>query len=483
MRPRTRNQTAYWLGAAAVLVPIWVAGRFPTEDGPAHLYYTEVYRDLADPRSIFQPFFERGVHWNTPNLTYFWLQYGLAGVFEPHLAQRVAVTLIVVATIGATLVLSRRLSADIGVGALTSLVLLHNSFLYSGYFSFLAGLPFLLLALALLVGPLDCADLARHELAANLFGLVLLGVLAFYSHLVVAGVFLLLVALRAAYWPGMRGARRWLITIAAAPVAVLILSYLAGPSMGGGGVRWSAPSDVFHSLVRMWFWQGFAVPDLGYRIRIWTLRVVLLLLVWWSGKEVIRGTASPSRRLVLFAALGLLLLRLVVPDAVGQGGVLLQRLDLIAWTLALPALSPQLSRKGQLLLAAVVLVLLSWQVADAALRVRRFDQAYRAVEAEISAVPRASVIRSGPSSAPETAVFDGSFARVLGEISQEIGYQCGCIVVGGHHPRTPFYWVRTPAGLVPRARLLVEVDATTPAVDGRRGLALRVTKATVRASP
>jgi hypothetical protein len=233
----------------------------------------------------------------------------------------------------------------------------------------------------------------------------------------------------------------------------------------------------------MWFWEGFAVPDLGYRIRLWLFRVVLLLLVWWSGREVIRGAASRPRQLVLFTAAGLFLLRLVVPDAVGQGGVLLQRLDLIAWTIALPALSPLLSRKSQSVLTVLVLALLGWQITDAALRVRRFDWEYQRVVAQIAALPPGSIIRAGPSSDPETAVFHGSFARVLGEISQEIGFECRCIVVGGHHPRTPFYWVRSRPAREIRARFMVQVDTTPRADGGRPGLALRLTEVTSPASP
>jgi hypothetical protein len=447
------------------------------------LYYTEVYRGLGRPQGVFQPFFERSVHWNTPNLTYFWLQYALAGGLEPHLAQRFAISLILIATIAATFVLSRTLSGEIGIGGLASLVLLHNSFLYAGYFSFLAGVPFLLLTLALLVGPLDRPDLPVSAVAALVFLLLLLGGLAFYSHLVVGGVFLLLVGSRVTFWPGVSGSRRWLLALAGATVALLIISYILGPSMGGGGVRWSAPSDVWRSLVRMWFWEGLAVPDVGYRIRLWLFRVVLFLLVWWSGREVIRGLATRNRQLVLFTAAGLFLLRALVPDAVGQGGVLLQRLDLIAWTIALPALSPLLSQKSQSILTVLVLVLLSWQITDSALRVGRFDREYRRMEAQVAAIPLGSIIRAGSSSDPGTAVFHGSFARVLGEITQEIGFECRCIVVGGHHPRTPFYWVRARPGREVRVRFLVQVDTISRADGGSSGLALRVTEVTPPASP
>jgi hypothetical protein len=481
-RPRAVRWVGYWLGAAAVLLPIWIAGRFPTEDGPAHLYYTEVYRDLANPQSMFRPFFERSVHWNTPNLTYFWMQYALAGSMEPHLAQRLAVSLILLATIAATFVLSLSLSSDIGIGTLAALVLLHNSFLYAGYFSFLAGLPFLLLSVALLVGPLDRTKPENSSLAWSLVAVLLLGVLAFYSHLVVAGVLLLLVGFRAVFWPGVSRSRRGLLILAAAPVALLIVSYMLGPSTGGGGLRWSAPSDAIHSLVRMWFWQGFAVQDLGYRIRIWVFRVILALLVWLSGRELITGAASRPRQFVLLAAAGFFLLRLVVPDAVGQGGVLLQRLDLLTWTLALPALSANVSRKAQLTLTVLVLFLLGWQLSDAALRVRRFDREYRAVEAQVAAIPRGSVIQPGPSLAA-TAGFEGSFAQVLGEISQEIGYQCQCIVTGGHHPRTPYFWVRARAGQEAQARFLVRVDATNSVDGARPRLSLRLTGVARSAAP
>src|SRR5215211_4766047 len=73
----------YGLYGLSLAAPIWLTPYFPTEDGPAHIYWTEVYRSLGDAQSPFQPYYERSVRWNTPNLSYFALQLGLSRYLDP----------------------------------------------------------------------------------------------------------------------------------------------------------------------------------------------------------------------------------------------------------------------------------------------------------------------------------------------------------------------------------------------------------------
>jgi hypothetical protein len=475
-RTPTISPYLYWIAAASLLLPVWAGRYFPTEDGPAHVYYTEVYRDLGHPRSVFQPYYERSVSWNTPNLTYFGLQYALAAVMKPDVAQKVAVSLIVLGTVAAGTILAVSATGGIGLGALVALLLVHNYFLYSGYFSFLAGLPFLLLTLALLVGPLDDVHLPDRRLTRILLSLLLLGVASFYSHLVVGGAFLLLVGLRSVCWPGASIQRRGLLLAAAVPVGLLILTYMLGPSTGGGGLRWLSTKDAIRSLGGLWFWQGFAVPGLGFALRRTGFIVVIGLLVWPTGRALVGGALSPARQFVLLAAGCLLVLRFVMPDFIGKGGLLVGRMDLMLMTLVLPALSPPLPGKAQRPLTALVLILLAWQLLDTTLRIRRFSGQYVAVAAQVGSIPPGTVIHVGPDYEESGNRFEGSYARVFSEIAQQIGYQCRCIVVGEHHPSVPYYWVRERAGASAHVRLLVRIEATHSGPEGGQGLSLRVTE-------
>jgi hypothetical protein len=453
----TAPSWCYWLAAFAALIPVWIGGRFPTEDGPAHVYYTAMYRALGRPGNAYEPFFERSAHWNTPNLLYFGLQDALSAVLEPHLAQRLAVSLILLATTAATYMLARKLVGGPGLGAFTALLLLHNSFLYAGYFSFLAGVPFLLLTAALLADPTEATVGGSGTRARWLFLVTLCGLLAFYAHLAVAGMFGVLVGLRVLYWPGASVSRRAWLALTTVPVLVLVITYMLGPSTGHGGPGWMQAGKALRSFEQIWFWQGFARPDLGYRVRRWSFTIVLLVLTYRALRMLIARAAPRPTGYMLLAAGTFIVLRFGLPDRLGTGGVLGQRMDLAAWSLLLPALSLPRSRRTHLALTAVVLVTLSWQLADVGRRIGRFNRAYAAVDAAAQHIRRGSIIRGLPSNT--SVSFEGSFASVLGELTQDVALRCGCIVIGGHHPSTTYYWVRQRPGVEDTpADLLVRVE-------------------------
>src|SRR4029079_15098320 len=113
--------------------------------------------------SVWQSLYARGAQWNTPNLSYFGLQYALGAVVAPYLAQPLIVSALIVLWVASTYALSVALTGRISIGAYVSLLLVHSSWLYGGYFSFLFGGPPLLLSLALVVRIVDPSTLARRR--------------------------------------------------------------------------------------------------------------------------------------------------------------------------------------------------------------------------------------------------------------------------------------------------------------------------------
>ncbi len=445
----------YWALSAMLLLPVWVGARFPTEDGPAHVYYTDVYRDLADPSSRFHAYYERSVNWNTPNLSYFWLQYVLAGRVESRTAQRVAVSIILLSSAAVIYLLSLTIAGGITLGALAALLLLHNWFLYSGYFSFLISVPLLLLTTALLAGPLAEETLARRPPAVPLTALTVLGVATFYSHLVGAGIFLGLIGLRVV--TGRLPLRlRMLVALAGVPTLCLIVSYMMGPSTGEGGMRWLTPTQSASSLAGMWFWHGFAVPGLEYRLRRTLFMVLIALIALITLRALRDGRIAPPMRFVLLVAVSLFVLRLVSPDFIGQGGIMVGRIDLVAWSVLLPGLGYPTPDRWRTPLTALAALLLAWQVTEAALRIQRFNHRYRVVLAQAARVPAGSIIRLYPRYGDTTGRFENSYVKVLTETIHDVAQECGCVVVDAHHPNVPYYWVKQR----PRADSVVDFDMT-----------------------
>jgi len=299
-----------------------MGAQFPSEDGLAHVAWTEVYRALGAADSVWRQFYERGAQWNTPNLSYFGLQYALGAVVSPYVAQQLIVSALVVLWVASTYALSRALTGRISIGAFASLLLVHSSWLYGGYFSFLFGVPPLLLSLALVVRIVDPSTPAGRR---DFVALAVLGVLAYYSHIVDAATFLMLLFITAAFL--RRSPRRAVgVGIAAAPVALLFASYLLADSLGAGGLRWEPAGKTIARFVGLAFFRGFAAPSVLFWIALPAFAAIVFVLCLDTARTYWRRDPEPdpdhdrlsvAAPLIFTLVACLAVLYFVSPDGIG----------------------------------------------------------------------------------------------------------------------------------------------------------------------
>jgi hypothetical protein len=438
----------FWACGLALVLPIWMGAQFPSEDGLAHLAWTEVYRALGATDSVWRQFYERGARWNTPNLSYFGLQYALGAVVSPFLAQQLIVSALVVLWVASTYALSVALTGRISIGAFVSLLLVHSSWLYGGYFSFLFGVPPLLLSLALVLRIVDPSTLVRRR---DFVALAVLGVLAYYSHIVAAATFLMLLFVAAVFL--RRSPRRAVsVGIAAAPVALLFASYLLADSLGAGGMRWEPAGKTIARFVGLAFFRGFAEPSMLFWLALATFAAIVVALCLDTVRTYRRRDREPDpdrdhARLsvaapllfTLVACLGVLYV--VSPDGIGDGYNLKARFQLVMWAWLLPALAYRGRLPSPRVLVAATVALLAWQVTAFAERTYRLNAAYEMARVRAPAVPPGSTLERTLDY--DHASFDGSFIKVLAHAPEDFAYRCGCVLLDGYHPSTAFYWVRT----------------------------------------
>ena len=188
--PGTVAPSWYWAWGIVLLLPVWLPQYLPTEDGLAHLYWIEVYRSLGSPDSIYTPFFVRNLIWDAPyHILHFGLQYGLASILEPHLAQRIVISLAILSWVAAIHFLARAVSRDVTLGAFATLLLIHSSWLYNGFFAFMGAMPLVLVALGLLT---RLTTSTRSNAVGPYLAIGLLGIVAHYAHFFVGALFLML---------------------------------------------------------------------------------------------------------------------------------------------------------------------------------------------------------------------------------------------------------------------------------------------------
>jgi hypothetical protein len=468
----------FWIAGLALSGPILSSPYFPSEDGSAYLYWTSVFRGLADPTGPLAAVFERNIHWNTPNLAYFALQYGASAWLEPHLGQRLLVLLLLVWWVGSIHLLSLAAPGRLTLGSFAALLLFHNWALYMGFFTFLFGIPCFVCGIAVLIRLLDPGPQPtwRYALVGGL------AVLAYYLHLVAGALLGGGVVLAAILVMRRSPARSGGLLLAAGPVLLLLVGYVVAGPFGGGGLGWAVRSTL-KRFVGFAFWRGFAVPDLGFWLTLALFACTCVVLCLYGLRAWRRNELPPGSRFVMVLSAWLVLLYFAAPVKVGIGSFLNDRILLALWAVLLPVLGAGLSRRAGVTIGLAIGVLLGWQVLDFSLRARRFGLEFgRLMQTAAEAIPAGSTIDYVQPY--EESRFENSFVAPFMD-GGEIAYHCHCILVNNYWQNSPFYWVRTRPGQPRQVDLRVSidgppggpgtgVDSTTPSGQSREQLRLRL---------
>lgn len=442
----------FWLVGLGLSAPFWTSSHFPTEDGPAYLYWTSVYRDLGEQANPRAAVFERNAHWNTPNLAYFGLQYGLSGWLEPHVAQRLILMLLLLCWVGSIHLLSLSTHGHLTLGSFAALLLFHNWSLYMGFFSFLFGIPALVCGVAIL------ARLIRPgtgpEGPSQYFLLGSLALVAYYLHLV-AGMLLAGAILVAAvvHWRHSPTRARRLLATAALPI-LLAVWYVLGSPFGGGGMGWAVRSTIKRFL-GFAFWRGFATPGAAFWVTLFIFASTCVILCVAGFRTWRKGALPVGARFVVILSCCFTAIYFIAPVSVGLGSFLNDRIHLALWAVLLPVLGVGLNKRVGASIGAAIALLLAWQVVDFSLRARRFGHQYDAIMRAAEAIPRGSTIRYVQPY--EESRFENSFVAPFMD-GGEIAYHCHCILVDNYWQNSPFYWVRTKPGPPRHVDFTVSID-------------------------
>jgi hypothetical protein len=447
----------YWACGLLLLVPLWLPAYLPTEDGPAHLYWVEVYRALGDPGDPLNQFFARNINWSTPfELAQFGLQYGLASVLEPHLAQKVLATLVALSWVGAICFASFSLRGQITLGAFTALLLVHSAWLYGGFFAFLGAVPIIIVTLGLL------ARTRRQPgrlPVLSYITIALLGVIAYFAHIFVAALFVLLCGLWLVI--GERGmwVRKMAVALTVLPTAGLLAWYLLHGTVGGETVYWEPVSFAAARFFGLAFFRGLGAPEIAFWAALALMGVLLAMLCWtavraiWLGYEEAR---SPVIRFVLILAAVSAILFFAAPERVGKAGNFNGRIQFAMWAWLLPVLPLRLPQRLRPFALGAVCTLLAWQLAAFSLRALRFNRDYSAVIADAAAISPGATLRS--MLRYENARYEGSFIRILAHTPEDIAFRRRAILLNSFFPPLGFYWVTPRPGLAARPDLLLDIQ-------------------------
>lgn len=302
-----------------LILPVWLVERFPSVDGPVHLYIIHILEQLARPgTNAFNAVFV--VNSNIePNFTIYGILWLLTRVFPYLVAEKLFITLYVALFAFSAYYLTRPFGDRSASAALLSLPLAMGIFAHTGLYSFIFSMALFMLAAGYAVRHLD--GLGWRPLAL----LSLLMLLLALTHLVGAVLFLLYVglyrigvALRDAL--GSSDVDRWRtpilrltgdaakLLLAALPALLIIGSFLLRRVLTDNSV-----ADT-HGLVQRLFYIASVSPIFSldrreafalapFVLLFWGLVLKLLLDLWQKPDLRLRALPLLLPPAVLFAFL------------------------------------------------------------------------------------------------------------------------------------------------------------------------------------
>ncbi|MBD3673642.1 MAG: hypothetical protein HUJ26_08980 [Planctomycetaceae bacterium] len=326
----SRLERALWWGwLIAHLVIIWSFTYIPTRDGPAHLASRFIERNYDSPQTNFAEYFTFS-RTQVPNLTTVWLLRGLMAVFPPLIAEKVLVSLYVVAMTFAFLYFLRSFGEGARTVSAIGFLLIFNGTFYMGFYNYNFSLALYLTILGFLF--------RYAERPTGQQWLILSGLLTatYFCHLlgflmaVASAVFILAVM-------GHFRFRRLILLIAAAlPGLLLTADYLfrtahaetpAGDQQGIlaalAEIRPSF-SGVYEDLVLM-VTEGYvpySYDYLPYGTLIVCVYGLILGAAWFQKKRLLSAEIRLKKAQIITLIFGAvsLLAYLIFPDMLGAHG-------------------------------------------------------------------------------------------------------------------------------------------------------------------
>ena len=415
------------------LLPIWLFTYFPTQDGVSHVYNSQILTEYNSPEYQFRDYYE--INWYPfPNwLSHFSLAV-LMFIFPALIAEKIFLSLYVILFPLAIYYFLNAVQHGRHTLVILSFTFVYNYLFLMGFYNFAISVPLFFLALGYWWKHKD--DLNRNRIIL----LNLLIVIIYFAHLISYAFILFSIALLALLH-FKRDFKRILITgCSVLPAAMLLLVYLptsdllAGepPEFGFGRV-----GELFANLIGMHVLISYTEPPSWISVAISAFLIFLVGVTFWQNRK---GTTAehPGQKAFLYLAVVLLGLYFILPNSIGPGGWVNDRLAILA-TLAIFAWFRGFHNlQWKRAFTAVVTLLALVNLVYVGVLFKNLNAEIRAFNAFVQRVEKNSVILP--------LHFDprGSSKRV-GIFVNAANYYCldnGCINLGNYEIQFDYFPVR-----------------------------------------
>ena len=309
----------------AYLVPIWLFPYFPTQDGVSHVYNSQILMEYNNPAYQFRDYYE--INWYPfPNwLSHFSLAV-LMFIFPPLIAEKIFLSLYVILF---PLAISYFLSAvQRGRHALVvlSFTFVYNYLFLMGFYNFAVSVPLFFLALGYWWKHKD--EMNRNRILL----LNLLIVITYFAHLISYAFILFSIALLALFH-FRRDFKRILMTgCYLIPAAVLLLVYLPTSDLLAGEppeFGFERLGELFANLIGMHVLVSYTEPPSWISVAVSAVLIFLVGATLWQNRKGPTVEHAGQKAFLCLTAV-LLGLYFILPDSIGPGGWVNDRLAILA---------------------------------------------------------------------------------------------------------------------------------------------------------
>ena len=316
------------------LLPIWLFDYFPTQDGPSHIYNSQVLREYWNPEYGFQAFYN--INWNLfPNwLSHFALAV-LMIVFSPIIAEKIFLSAYVIFFPVAILYFLNAIEYGRERISLVVFPFIYNYLLLMGFYNFAFSVPLFFFA---------TGYWWKHKEEIHVRSIVLLNfmvIITYFSHLISYMFLLFSIGFLAITYFYKRLKLAIINVCILLPASTLLFIYLPSSDLLSGGapkIGFSRIPELLEKFLSMDILISLGTNQSIIAYIVFAVLIYLLVHTVWqekiigSKKLVDRFTPIDSFLLLFLVMFGLYL---ILPRSVGPGGWLNDRVAILASILLL----------------------------------------------------------------------------------------------------------------------------------------------------
>ena len=319
-----RLRSIYWIAVCASLIPLAVFQFLPLNDGNSHVYISKMLVDYARGSQLAREYFVLN-----PTIPPNWIDYALMflamHVVSPTVAEKLVWFGYVLGFLLSFRYSIRSVSASGSSLEYLAFPLVYNVQFHWGFYNFCFSLVFYLLSLGAYL------RFTRRETWPRRLGLSCLALLAYLSHLVGFGEFVVALGLLELFrwWNDGRTKAQTLrgmvnLAVILGPSFLLLVRYLTGKlPIGPNHIEWPTFHYAFSTLFTLAPLGSFRPVE---RLAGLAVAGIIVLLTAWAIRESLRRRFPPGQYGLLAVAVVAMLLPFLSPASFSDATMITARL-------------------------------------------------------------------------------------------------------------------------------------------------------------